>query len=135
MKAPSGVAKTIDLAELREVFHLRQEDVGDLLGVHRSTVIDWEKGKQPSWLPLVCLGIPTTLVLKQPVPAISATDLVAARAQLGIEQADLANHLGVHVMTVRTWEAKRPPAWLPVAMIGLALQLQAPFWHARVRAK
>lgn len=135
MKALPGVAKTIDLAALRELFHLRQEDVGNLLGVHRSTVIDWEKGKHPGWLQLVCLGLPTALVLQQPVPSISSTELVAARAQLGIEQADLANHLGVHVRTVRTWEAKRPPAWLPVAMIGLALQLQAPFWHARARAK
>ncbi|HHH9443130.1 TPA: helix-turn-helix domain-containing protein [Pseudomonas aeruginosa] len=130
-----AAAKTIDLAELRDVFRLSQQDVGEILGVHRTTVIDWEKGKHPDWLPLVCLGLPTTLALRNSIPSISAGELTAARETLGMEQIDLANHLGVHVRTVRTWETKRPPAWLPVALIGLSLQLQAPFWHARRKAK
>ncbi len=136
MSTPSRPLVTpIDLAALREAFRLSQQQVAEILGVHRTTVIDWEKGNQPNWLHLACLGIPTTLVLRSAVSALTAEDLISARGYLNLEQAELASHLGVHVRTVRTWESKTPPTWLPIALIGLSLQLQAPFWHARIATK
>ncbi len=95
------------LSRRRMELELRQKDVGPLLTVDDSTVLNWEKGKT----------IPATRYLPQivtflgydpfPAPRTLGERVVAARRRLGIPRKKLARRLGVDEGALKRWEEDR----------------------------
>lgn len=92
---------------------LTQDKLASALGLHRTTVLGWERGtihisaRNEAKL-RDCLGMTAPQTSSIP-PSMSPEDLIALRTGKGMSQADLADKIGVTKLTILRWEKGRTP--------------------------
>lgn len=113
------------LRALRITMGLSQQELGDELGLARTTILTAEKSDPKTSLMLSAIGLGCLRMSGQRVLQLTGKSMAERRSLLGLSQKDLAEALGYAESSVQTWERQGPPLWVHPALVAVAVTIVA----------